>query len=93
LEHIADGDVHFNLVRHAAGDYHPVQAVALHDHVVELAVRDFGASFSGEQGIGRANQTAYDHFIPALVQRYSAVVAAVFARVPAAAVLMARRFV
>jgi FAD/FMN-containing dehydrogenase len=60
--------------------------MALHDRVLDMAVREFGGSFSGEHGIGRANQAAYDHFTPALVQRYSAAVAAVFARIPAAAV-------
>jgi FAD/FMN-containing dehydrogenase len=70
--HIADGDVHFNLVRRPGADYHPVRAVALHDRVLDIAVRDFGGGFSGEHGIGRANQTAYDQFTPALVQRYSA---------------------
>jgi len=51
-----------------------------------MAVRDFGASFSGEHGIGRANQAAYHELTPVAVQKYSAAVAAVFARIPAAAV-------
>ncbi|HWJ33734.1 MAG TPA: FAD-binding oxidoreductase [Steroidobacteraceae bacterium] len=84
--HIADGGVHFNLVRRRGTDYDPARVTALRDHVLDLAVRDFGASFSGEHGIGRANQAAYDQFTPALVQHYSAAIAAVFARMPAAAV-------
>jgi hypothetical protein len=51
-----------------------------------MAVRDFGASFGGEHGIGRADQAAYDGLTPVAVQKYSAAVAAVFARMPAAAV-------
>jgi hypothetical protein len=46
-----------------------------------MAVRDFGLSLSGEDGIGRANQAAYDERTPAAVQKYSAAVAAVFARI------------
>ena len=84
--HIADGGVHFNLVpRTSAGD-NPSRIAALRDHVLEMAVRDFGASFSEEHGIGRANQAAYDELTPVAVQKYSAVVAADFARIPAAAV-------
>lgn len=98
--HIADGGLHFNLVRSApapagaAADAvvrdtvvrEAARVDALRDEVLTLAVEKFGASFSGEHGIGRANQAAYDRFTPAPVQRYSAAVAAVFARMPAAAV-------
>jgi hypothetical protein len=38
----------------------------LHDRVVERVVRDFGAGFGGEHGIGRANQTAYDQIYAGL---------------------------
>jgi len=55
----------------------------LHDHVLEIAVRDFGASLGGKHGIGRANQAAYDELTPAVVRNYSAAAAAVFARMPA----------
>lgn len=75
-----------NLVRRGGPDYDAGRASALSDRVLELAVRDIGASFSGEHGIGRANQAAYDQFTPALVQSYSAVIAAVFAQMPGAAV-------
>jgi FAD/FMN-containing dehydrogenase len=84
--HIADGGVHFNLVPRASAGDNPSRIAALRDHVLEMAVRDFGASFSGEQGIGRAIQAAYDELTPVAVQKYSAAVAAVFARRPAAAV-------
>ena len=84
--HIADGGVHFNLVQRTSATADPARVRALRDHVLDLAVHDFGASFSGEHGIGRANQGAYDHYTPASIQQYSAAIAAVFARVPAAAV-------
>ena len=84
--HIADGGVHFNLLRRPGIPADPVREQGLRDWVLALAVQDFGASFSGEHGIGRANQAAYDQFTPLPVQHYSAAVAAAFARVPAAAV-------
>ena len=74
--HVADGGVHFNLVRTGAAD--PVRYQALREAVLTLAVKGFGASFSGEHGLGRAFQDAYDRFTPRLVQDYSAAVAAVF---------------
>jgi len=84
--HVADGGVHFNLLQRRNTPPDPGRVAALSDHVLDLAVRDFGASFSGEHGIGRANQHAYDHYIPAAIQHYSAALAAVFASMPAAAV-------
>jgi FAD/FMN-containing dehydrogenase len=84
--HIGDGGVHFNLVQRTQEPLNPSRIKALRDHVVDLAVRDFGASFSGEHGIGRANQGAYDHITPAAIQKYSAAIAAVFTRMPAGAV-------
>ncbi len=84
--HVADGGVHFNLLRQSAGAAKPAREKALRDWILELAVGDFGASFSGEHGVGRANQSAYDHFTPTSIQHYSAAVAAVFARRPAAQV-------
>jgi FAD/FMN-containing dehydrogenase len=84
--HIADGGVHFNLVQRTRAQVDPARVQWLRDHVLELAVRDFGASFSGEHGIGRANQGAYDQYTPASIQHYSAAIAALFAHMPAAAV-------
>jgi len=74
--HVADGGVHFNLVRTGAAD--PARYQALREAVLVMAVDGFGASFSGEHGLGRAFQDAYDRFTPRLVQDYSAAVAAVF---------------
>ena len=84
--HVADGGVHFNLVRRNKSTPEPGRIQALSDCVLDMAVRDFGASFSGEHGIGRANQHAYDQYIPAAIQQYSAAIAAVFSSLPAAAV-------
>jgi FAD/FMN-containing dehydrogenase len=83
--HIADGGVHFNIVRRepalrAADDYQ-----ALKDCVLGLAVEEFGASFSGEHGLGRANQDAYDRFVPPAVQAYSTALAGLFSEVSPAA--------
>ncbi|MEJ2815804.1 FAD-binding oxidoreductase [Caulobacter sp. CCG-8] len=72
--HVADGGVHFNLV----GSTDAERRAALREAVLGLAVDGFGASFSGEHGLGRAFQDAYDRFTPRLVQDYSAAVAAVF---------------
>ena len=84
--HIADGGVHFNLVPRVAGQTTDTRTEALRDRVLSLAIEDFGASFSGEHGIGRANQAAYDRYVPTPVQCYSGAIAQVFARLTAAAV-------
>ena len=84
--HIADGGVHFNLLHRAGAPADPAREKAVSRWILELAVGDFGASFSGEHGIGRANQAAYDRFTPLSIQQYSAALAAVFARRPAAQV-------
>ncbi len=84
--HIADGGVHFNLLHQAGATADSAREKAVSQRILELAVRDFGASFSGEHGIGRANQAAYDRFTPLAIQQYSAALAAVFAQRPAAQV-------
>lgn len=76
--HVADGGVHFNLVRREPGAHAPDRLDALREAVLVLAIEGFGASFSGEHGLGRAVQGSYDRFTPRLVQDYSAAVAAVF---------------
>lgn len=60
--HVADGGLHFNLL-HAGGPPDPDRLAALGDLVLNLAVGDFGGSFSGEHGLGRANQEAYARWI------------------------------
>jgi len=74
--HVADGGVHFNLVR--TGPTDPDRLAALREAVLVLAIEGFGASFSGEHGLGRAVQGPYDRFTDPLIQRYSAAVADVF---------------
>ena len=78
--------MHSHLVSCASTGDNPAQVAALRDHVLEVAVRDFDASFGAEHGIGHANQAAYDEPTPVAVQTYWAAVAAVFARIPAASV-------
>jgi hypothetical protein len=78
--------VHFNLVSRASTRDNPSRIAALRVHLLEMAVRDFWCRRWREHGIGRANQAAYDELTPVAVQKYSAAVAAVFARIPAAAV-------
>jgi hypothetical protein len=86
IEHIADGGAQFDLVPRSSTGDNPTWVAALRDHLLETAVRDFGVSFGGEPGIGRANQAAYDAHTPVATQKYSAAVAAVFARMPTGAV-------
>jgi len=83
--HIADGGVHFNLLCHAPTPS-AVREHALRDRLLALAIGDYGASFSGEHGIGRANQEAYDLYVPVPIKEYSAALAAVFTAHPSASV-------
>ena len=62
--HIADAGVRFNLAPRTSTGDNPARIAALRDHLLDMAVRDFGAGFSGEAGIGRANQAAYDELTP-----------------------------
>jgi FAD/FMN-containing dehydrogenase len=59
--HVADGGVHFNLVLpHSEADARRRELQAI---VLDLAVGEFGGSFSGEHGLGRINQLAYDRYV------------------------------
>lgn len=62
------------------GPTDPDRRAALREAVLTLAIDGYAASFSGEHGLGRAVQDAYDRFTPRAVQDYSAAVAAVFGR-------------
>ncbi|MDO6966851.1 FAD-binding oxidoreductase [Rhizobium alvei] len=68
--HIGDGGVHFNLVIDPDGP--DAKDVAfegqLRDYVFKVAVERFGGSFSAEHGIGRKNQTYYDHYTPTRIR-------------------------
>ena len=62
--HIGDGGVHFNLVvdrSHSEGSA-PAFERAVRDWVYEVAVADYGGSFSAEHGIGPRNQMYYDTY-------------------------------
>lgn len=63
--HLGDGGVHFSLLR-AGKATSAERDLAVTDYVFDAAVTRFGGSFSGEHGIGRANQHIYDRYTPAL---------------------------
>jgi FAD/FMN-containing dehydrogenase len=66
--HLGDGGVHFSLLR--SRDVGSAERdAAVTDYVFDAAVTRFGGSFSGEHGIGRANQRIYDRYTPALHQQ------------------------
>ncbi|HWU61721.1 MAG TPA: FAD-binding oxidoreductase [Ensifer sp.] len=69
--HVADGGIHFNLVARndsdSAGD--PQFERSLREWVYDIAVNDYGGSFSAEHGIGRNNQTFYNKFTPETTRR------------------------
>jgi FAD/FMN-containing dehydrogenase len=72
--HVGDGGVHFNLVvarsDPRAGDASFEQA--LRDWVFQVAVEDFGGSFSAEHAIGRRNQGMYLRYTDAELRRLAA---------------------
>jgi len=71
--HIGDGGVHFNLVAPpgSACATDPAAEAALRARIVEVAVRDFGGSFSAEHGIGRRNQKFHDIYADPALRRLS----------------------
>jgi FAD/FMN-containing dehydrogenase len=76
--HVADGGLHFNLVApHATPKGRAALARAL---INDLAVQGFGGSFSGEHGIGRLNQDAYDRYVPRSERERAGAVAGLFSR-------------
>lgn len=68
--HLADGGVHFSLLRQSASSSSEDAAVT--DFVFDTAVRSYGGSFSGEHGIGRTNQHIYDRYTPTLRKQIAA---------------------
>jgi FAD/FMN-containing dehydrogenase len=80
--HIADGGLHFNLLCSSGTG----RAAEVRKRVTQLAVEQFGASFSGEHGIGRANQADYSRYTPSQIKRFSAEVIKVFSTLPSAAI-------
>jgi FAD/FMN-containing dehydrogenase len=80
--HIADGGLHFNLLCTSGTE----RAAEVRQRITQVAVAEFGASFSGEHGIGRANQSDYTRYTPAQIKRLSAAVISVFSSLPSAAI-------
>jgi len=80
--HIGDGGVHFNLVAAPDAPLSPERMQALRTCVYDLAVGQFGGSYSGEHGLGRANLDWYRAFTPDLVRELSGGVQNVFAEAP-----------
>jgi FAD/FMN-containing dehydrogenase len=68
--HIGDGGVHFNLVAtrdsETAKDPHFERRVR--EWVYEIAVTEYGGSFSAEHAIGRKNQAYYDKYTPSPIK-------------------------
>ncbi len=67
--HIGDGGLHFNLLAKTPAD--AARVAALREFVIGQLVREFGGSFSGEHGLGRANQDWYDRYKPAEQRRFA----------------------
>jgi FAD/FMN-containing dehydrogenase len=76
--HVADGGLHFNLV--APHDTPAARAAQVRASVNDLAAARFGGSFSGEHGLGRLNQDAYDRYVPSSERARAGAVAALFSR-------------
>ncbi|MEK6806427.1 MAG: FAD-binding oxidoreductase [Pseudomonadota bacterium] len=75
--HIGDGGLHFNLLAQAPAD--AARVAALRNFVIEELVQKFGGSFSGEHGLGRANQDWYDRYKPAQQRRLAGAIQRLFA--------------
>lgn len=82
--HLGDGGVHFSLVRPHSSMSTRDEAVS--DYVFEFAVQRYDGSFSGEHGIGRANQRIYDRYTPALQLQIAGRLESLMAHRPATAV-------
>jgi FAD/FMN-containing dehydrogenase len=80
--HIGDGGVHFNLVCDPDQAPDEGRARALRQRVYDLAVVQFGGSFSGEHGLGRANLPYYRAYTPPMIQSISGAVQRVFTQSP-----------
>lgn len=72
--HIGDGGVHFNLVvpkhdiRMSDGAYEN----SLRTWVFDIAIREFGGSYSAEHAIGPKNQAFYDRYTPPEIRKLAA---------------------
>ncbi|CAM5762960.1 oxidoreductase [Labrys miyagiensis] len=72
--HIGDGGVHFNLVvpRDDPRLSDAAFETSLREWVFEVAVEDFGGSFSAEHAIGRKNQAFYERYTPTPIRKLAA---------------------
>ncbi|WP_395014865.1 FAD-binding oxidoreductase [Dongia sp.] len=72
--HVGDGGVHFNLVVSKSDPRatDPAFEQALRDWVFQVAVEEFGGSFSAEHAIGRRNQGMYARYTEAELRRLAA---------------------
>jgi FAD/FMN-containing dehydrogenase len=77
--HIGDGGVHFNLVCDPEAPPTADRLSQLREAVYEIACLQFGGSFSGEHGLGRANLAQYRTLTPAPVRGLAARVQGAFA--------------
>lgn len=77
--HIGDGGVHFNLVCDPEAPPTADRLSALRAAVYAIACLQFGGSFSGEHGLGRANLAQYQALTPPPVRDLAARVQAAFA--------------
>ena len=77
--HIGDGGVHFNLVCGPDAPPSAERLSQLRDAVYEIACLQFGGSFSGEHGLGRANLAQYRTLTPVPVRGLAARVQGAFA--------------
>jgi FAD/FMN-containing dehydrogenase len=82
--HLGDGGVHFSLVRPRTAT--STFDAAVSDYVFDFAVQRFGGSFSGEHGIGRANQRMYDRYTSPLRQQLASGIATLIAQRTSSAV-------
>ncbi|MBK8099046.1 MAG: FAD-binding oxidoreductase [Planctomycetes bacterium] len=72
--HWGDGGTHLNLVWRDADAPRPYAAIVeeLQPRIYDLAVRDFGGSYSAEHGVGPHNQRFFDRYTPAPVKQLGA---------------------
>ena len=69
--HWGDGGTHLNLVWNEAAIGKPAAAViaALQPRIYEIAMRDYGGSYSAEHGVGPHNQRYYDLYTDPMVKQ------------------------
>jgi FAD/FMN-containing dehydrogenase len=80
--HLADGGLHANLLTDPAMPEE--RCTAVRRALLRLAVEDYGGSYSGEHGVGRANQADYDAWTPAAILARAGAVQRCFADHPGA---------